>query len=109
MTFHIWRLHGDKMTIVHGEWSGAAKAASDLTEQTGVYHVAVEQGSEYEQQLQAEKVRKEQSSPVIAKPDSILSMIEDLEEQWQRGEITFEECSQQQQGWCHILAQIDGR
>ena len=109
MAFHIWRLQDDEMTIMHSNWADATEVASTLTEQTGVYHVAVEQGSEYEQHLLAEKEHKEHPSPVTIQPDSILSLIQGLEEQWRQGKISFEECSHQQQRWYRMLACVDGR
>ena len=112
MAFNIWRLQGDEMNVVPGEWTDGKQAegfACTLTEQTGAYHVAVEQGSEYEQLLLTEKERREHPSPVNANPEHVLHMIEDLERKWQRGEISYENCSQQQVRWYRILAQVDGR
>jgi len=112
MAYRIWCLVGDEMTILQEIWESrreAGEVATGKTCETNIVHIAIESGSEIEQLLLDEKERKEHPSPVTAKPESILSLIEILEESYQQGKITFEECSQQQQRWYRLFAQVDER
>jgi hypothetical protein len=61
-TYKIWKLVGDDMSVpqIMTTWKERAQEqARFLTNQTGCYHVAVVEGSQYDMQLIAEKSRKQ--------------------------------------------------